>query len=711
MSGHAIFRLGFARVALSFLLTCAALCACSADEVAPTQIVVTVSSDFTVPDELDSVAIKVDHNSASSMAATADLSDKPLPRSIGLVYQGGPTGPITVIVTGSLKGKVVVERKVATSFVLHTTSLISVSLDRACAQVSCGTGTTCIDGTCQAVPTDNGHGGDGDGDAGGSMKGDSGTAGDGDAGSMPGDGGSMPVTDGGSNPGQKPSCQIDLPAEGDVYQTGKSITLMGSCTDPESGALTTGISWTSDGDALASGAAATASISSNGNHVIELCAVDPLDTKHKGCAQVNIEVSATAQPSGHIDSVSQMGSSNDGTSAQPFSTTKNVDFVGTGSGAGITLSWSDNLQGSVGTGSQATLADPVVGRHRITLTVTDRNGKSARVSQDFVVLGVGQTQLVEPFGDINSAIDGTVTALGQDDAKRAYFALTNDAAYTFDAGDTGASASKATDKPPLTGTVQDMLFTGQNALYATASGLTVCSYLSLTGVGSLCTTYSKQSGGSGSNNLEDDNFHGLLLMNGSDNKQHLLLGSDKGVFVTKDVTGSAQGSAFLKDNIVNGLASSGTLAWLATDGGLYKFNPVSNSTARASGESPPANPLNAVAADASGKIWVASDSGGLARFDVSESKWLVLRTSFGLASNACNDVAVHHTKVGDDAHDVIWVATDGGVSRFDPTIPAFMTLTAENDGLPSNTVTKVLVLSDGSKLFATDKGIARYTGP
>ena len=51
-----------------------------------------------------------------------------------------------------------------------------------------------------------------------------------------------------------------------------------------------------------------------------------------------------------------------------------------------------------------------------------------------------------------------------------------------------------------------------------------------------------------------------------------------------------------------------------------------------------------------------------------------------------------------------------GVSRVDPSIPSIMNLTSA-DGLPNNSVRAITVLDDGSKLIATDTGLARYIGP
>ena len=51
-----------------------------------------------------------------------------------------------------------------------------------------------------------------------------------------------------------------------------------------------------------------------------------------------------------------------------------------------------------------------------------------------------------------------------------------------------------------------------------------------------------------------------------------------------------------------------------------------------------------------------------------------------------------------------------GVTRFDTTVGTLMNLT-DDDGLPHASVVAIAVLLDGSKLFATDSGLARYAGP
>ena len=96
-------------------------------------------------------------------------------------------------------------------------------------------------------------------------------------------------------------------------------------------------------------------------------------------------------------------------------------IVATGSGTGtdpVTLTWNDSLIGTVPGTSTATLSNPLVGRHRLTLTVTDGKMRTATDSRTFVVLASGQSQLLAPYGVVNLALtaagSGRIDALAAD---------------------------------------------------------------------------------------------------------------------------------------------------------------------------------------------------------------------------------------------------------------------------------------------------------
>jgi ligand-binding sensor domain-containing protein len=79
------------------------------------------------------------------------------------------------------------------------------------------------------------------------------------------------------------------------------------------------------------------------------------------------------------------------------------------------------------------------------------------------------------------------------------------------------------------------------------------------------------------------------------------------------------------------------------------------------------------------------------------------RQDDGLADDHVNDVAV-------DGAGVVWVATDGGVSRLDPSAGRFTTLEPP-DWAGSSTVSAVYIDASGTKWFGTATGVVRYTAP
>jgi len=693
------------------VLLLAWLAACSSEAGSATQIVLTVESDLMVPSELDRVTIGV-LGKASAPPSSADLTTQGLPRTLGLVHDGGALGPFVVKATGYLGTMVVVEKAVSTSFVKGKTVALTLRLESACRGVLCEEeGFTCVAGECMGIPTEgpDADAGSSTGGDGGTSAGDGGTsAGDGGSGSA-GDGGATNTGDGGATnagdggAGAPPSCTISLPVAMDFYQTGKAVTLTGTCTDPETGMLTTGLVWTSSLDGpLGEGANDSATLSMPGIHTIELCAMDPRDSKSMACDQVTVTATLTAQPNVSITSIKQSNST-----MQPFRSTAPISLVGQGTGAGISLSWSDSIRGALGTGPSASLTSPEIGKHVATLRGTDRNNVTLSTTASFTVLAPGQGALIEPYVSVNTTLGSAggstnVAVLGRDPSDRVY-AAANSKLYRFDADQVNPLAAVALETPAISGAVQDVFVdvAAQLAYLATGAGLTVCSYVVATGIGTACNTFS---GG----DLPSNSVRSVLRFTATNNKQVLLIGTISGLLDADAVSGSNEGNTAFGVR-VDALAAAAGLAWAATDDGLYRYNPVNRQTQQfGADEGAPSDTLTSLAVDAAGHLWVGSTN-GLARFVPGPNTWTIWRTAQDLVNDSVNAVAVARVVIAGVARDVIWVATNGGVSRFDPTLNAFTNFTTA-DGLPSDTVRDVVVLSDGTKVFATASGIARLEG-
>ncbi len=138
------------RITLSALVLLLASCAGK-----PTEILVVVDSDLAIPAGLDTVRVEV--NGAMTMSASGTLTGadaQPLPRTVGIVYQGGSLGPLEISAVGSVMGGDVVSASASTSFIRGRTLVLPLFLSRRCVGASCGNTETCEAGSCVAADVD-----------------------------------------------------------------------------------------------------------------------------------------------------------------------------------------------------------------------------------------------------------------------------------------------------------------------------------------------------------------------------------------------------------------------------------------------------------------------------------------------------------------------------------------------------------------------------
>lgn len=118
-----------------------------------TQIVIEVSSDLQVPDDLDRVGIvMVRDDDGAMMTAEALLGPGqfPLPRRLGVVWEGGSLGPFRTTVTGYGGSTERVSHVADLTFVQGEQRTWQVNLSSSCRGVTCE-GETCDDGECRVV--------------------------------------------------------------------------------------------------------------------------------------------------------------------------------------------------------------------------------------------------------------------------------------------------------------------------------------------------------------------------------------------------------------------------------------------------------------------------------------------------------------------------------------------------------------------------------
>ena len=120
-----------------------------------TEILVVVDTDLGVPAEIDAVRVEV--TGSETMTATGSLAGgdrAELPRTVGVVRNGGSLGPIRIRVVGSLGGTDVVERRAVTSFIEGRTLVLPMFLARSCQGVPCPDTQTCERRACVSATVD-----------------------------------------------------------------------------------------------------------------------------------------------------------------------------------------------------------------------------------------------------------------------------------------------------------------------------------------------------------------------------------------------------------------------------------------------------------------------------------------------------------------------------------------------------------------------------
>jgi hypothetical protein len=700
------------------------LCACSSDTQKLTQIVVVVDSDLRVPDELDGLQIEVDGVLQMPRLAVSLSAPSSLPRSLGLVHAGGPLGPVRVTVRGQRAGESVVERSAEVSFKNAQTLKLALALSRACAEagLSCDSGETCVAGACAPRQVDDlpvfdgrlaARAGSGAGAAGSATTGGAGAAGvpaaEGGGGS-PAEGGAPAAGSGGtggdgSTSNQPPACSIETPGDGASFYQGEVVSLSGVCTDPESGPLFL-VRWRSNRDGTL-GALSRANVNSLslGDHTISLCASDPVDSSLGGCAsEIHLTIKAPPTVSASIGAITQGG-----TTPGSFDTST---IVVTAQGVGVeplTYTWTDSLLGELGTGESVSLQAPVpAGKHTLLLRVTDARKLEATDSKTFTVLGSGSA-LFESYGVVNTVLSnvGGLTALAASGSVL-HVGTGLGVVLAVDPASAPGSANPSNEFSGSGSAVRDLFIHASSSMVyvSTSGGLTACS-MSGNLFGSSCSSVSGAP-------LPANDVKATLRVTAA-SSDSLIIGTSAGMVLT-DTSISAPPKQMKPDVLITRSAASATTAWLATStSGLHSYDLTKalNGSPRSNYASPISS-LSALALGSS-QVWVGGSS-GMARYDIAAGSWSSWNTgtetsgAIGrLVSNDVRALAIARPTIGGTQRDVIWIATGGGLGRYDTSTRSFTTYTT-SDGLPSNVVKALLVLTSGEVVVGTDAGLVLYRG-
>ena len=271
---------------------------------------------------------------------------------------------------------------------------------------------------------------------------------------------------------QPPDVRIDSPRDGEVLRGAGPFVLAGTVTDPDELIPAAQILWGSDrqgglgaGPVLSTGLLA-------GPHRLRLTAVDSQGTTSS--AEISITVEGD-QPPVNAAPVAVIDAPADGAifdEGLPITLTGHATDAEDGMIASGSLSWTSSLGGALGTGSTLAFNAAALGRHRIVLTATDRQGASsvATIEVEVVRPGTNRPPSVQVLSPMNGAtfVFGTATSLSGTATDPEDGALTG-ASLAWTSSRDGALGTGAMVSATLTQGVHVLTLTATDSAAATAS--------------------------------------------------------------------------------------------------------------------------------------------------------------------------------------------------------------------------------------------------
>ena len=105
--------------------------------------------------------------------------------------------------------------------------------------------------------------------------------------------------------------------------------------------------------------------------------------------------------------------------------------------------------------------------------------------------------------------------------------------------------------------------------------------------------------------------------------------------------------------------------------------------------------VRAILEDEDGRLWIATDGGGLSRLDIDTGTFETLTMNDGLPSNSIYGILP-------DASGNLWLTTTNGLSRFTPAAGAFRNYD-RSDGLQGNDFSSQAYLASSSGKFSSSR--------
>ena len=142
-----------------------------------------------------------------------------------------------------------------------------------------------------------------------------------------------------------PTVAISLPADNSSFIEDSLIAFTGSASDIQDGDLSSTLEWTSSLDGLLGTGASFSKVLSVGTHTITAAATDSHD--EIGSTSITVTITPNTPPTVSITSPA---------SGASFIEASNISFVGSATDTedgdiSVDLSWSSNLDGSIGAGA------------------------------------------------------------------------------------------------------------------------------------------------------------------------------------------------------------------------------------------------------------------------------------------------------------------------------------------------------------------------
>ncbi len=157
---------------------------------------------------------------------------------------------------------------------------------------------------------------------------------------------------------------------------------------------------------------------------------------------------------------------------------------------------------------------------------------------------------------------------------------------------------------------------------------------------------------------------------------------------------------FTNGNVITDIASKGNILWIATSGGLVKYDKLTTQSIflNKGNSGLPRNEMMALDVDPTGNLWIVTEA-GLNEYD--GLNWSLYDTSNGLPNISIHDVAI-------DQNGMKWIASSFGLITFDGNF--WNVYDTSNSNISSQSVMRVFISPTGEKWMTTYAGMERFDG-